>query len=108
MVVEQSDELDQVIVEMDLIKQIKQQTLIGDCEKVSHVLRLFQDQADRLIELCKMLNQVASTNKLKMSTKSLAIWFELNTSHLLSSAHSLSQEPRLRILKDHLWAYIQG
>lgn len=81
---------------------------MGDLIKTGKVCKLFQEQNERLVELCKMLNQVASTNKMKMSTKSLAIWFELNTQQLLASANCFSHEPRSKVLKDHLWAYIQG
>lgn len=107
-VIDQSDELDRANLSLNIIKELKQQTLMGDLVKTGKVCKLFQEQNERLIELCKMLNQVASSNKMKMSTKSLAIWFELNTQQLLASADCLSREPRSKVLKDHLWAYIQG
>lgn len=55
-----------------------------------------------------MLNQVASTNKMKTTTKSLSIWFELNIKQLVLIAKSLSENPRSKVLKDCLWAYLQG
>lgn len=106
--IEQSDELDRCNSDLDLVKQIKHQTLIGDIDKTDRVCTQFQEQAEQLIELCKMLNQVASSNKMKTTTKSLALWFELNTPQLLSIARSLSMNPRSKALKDCLWAYIQG
>lgn len=106
--IEQSDELDRCNDKLDLVKQLKHHCLAGDAMKTIKCCELFREQCDQLVENCKMLNQVAQTNKLKISTKTLAIWFELNLEQLLSFAQCLSENPRSRPLKDSTWAYLQG
>lgn len=69
---------------------------------------LFREQCEQLVDNCKMLNQVAQTNKLKISTKTLAIWFELNVEQLVAFARCLSENPHSRALKDATWAHLQG
>lgn len=108
MVVEQSDELDRANNELELVKQVKHFALVGDKTKGDQVNGQFYEQAEQLIEVCKQLNQVAPTNKLKLTTKTLAIWFDLNLSHLLASAECLCDNPRSRTAKDFAWAYLQG
>lgn len=107
-VIELSDQLDRCNSDLDLVKLIKHQTLVGDVDKASQVCDRFHEQAEQLVELCKMLNQVASTNKMKTTTKTLAIWFELNLPQLLAVARTLSENPRSKVLKDCLWSYLQG
>lgn len=107
-VIEQSDELDRCNVELDLIKQIKHHCLAGDFGKVGRISGQFQEQSERLVEICKMLNQIAPTHKMKITTKALAIWFELNLGQLLNIVHCLAQNPRSKVAKDCTWAYIQG
>lgn len=106
--IEQSDELDRCNVELDLIKQIKHHCLAGDIGKVSRICSQFQEQSEQLVEICKMLNQIAPTHKIKITTKALAIWFELNLSNILSIVECLAQNPRSKVAKDCTWAYIQG
>ena len=108
MVIEQSDELDRCNTQLDLIKQIKHYCLIGDVAKTQAVCVQFQEQSEQLIELCKQLNQVAPTNKIKIVTKTLAIWFELNLKQLLQLVQSFSENPHSRVMKDCVWTYIQG
>ena len=105
---EQGDELDRLSCELELLKQIKQHCLVGDTAKVELVCQQFHEQAEQLIELCRMVNQVAPTNKIKITTKSLAIWFELNLGHLLATCRCFSQNPHSRVAKDFAWVYIQG
>lgn len=107
-VIEQSDELDRCNSQLDLIKQMKHHCLVGDIAKAEQIYAQFFEQSEQLIEICKMLNQVAPTNKLKIMTKTLAIWFDLNLEQLLMSAHCLCENPRSRVAKDFAWAYIQG
>lgn len=108
MAVEQSDELDHVNTELELIKHLKHLCLVGDIAKVRASCGQFAEQAEQLIETCKMLNQIAPTNKIKISTKVLATWFQLNLSQFLSAAHCLAENPRSRESKDCAWAYMQG
>lgn len=106
--IEQSDELDRCNDKLDLVKQLKHHSLAGDITKTKKTCELFREQCDQLVENCKMLNQVAQTNKLKINSKTLAIWFELNLEQLLNFAQNLSENPRSRPLKDSTWAYLQG
>lgn len=106
--IEQSDELDRCNNKLDLIKQLKRHCLAGDSLATNKTCELFHEQCDQLVENCKMLNQVAQTNKLKISTKTLAIWFELNIEQLVNFAQCLSENPHSRGLKDSTWAYLQG
>lgn len=107
-VVEQSDELDRTNSQLELIKHIKHASLMGDQTRAVALCTKFQEQADQLVEACRMLNQVAPTNKIKISTRSLAIWFETNTPHLVRVCAALSQQNRSRELKDFAWIYSQG
>lgn len=107
-VVEQSDELDRSNGELNLIKLIKHHCLVGDAAKAQLVFRQFHEQSEQLVETCRMLNQVAPTNKLKITTKLLATWFQLNLRQLLNSAACLCEHPRSRESKDCAWAYFQG
>lgn len=107
-VIEQSDELDRCNAQLDLVKQLKHYCLVGDAQKCALTCHQFREQAEQLIEACKMLNQVAPTNKMKITTKTLAIWFEANCDQLVAMAQSLSELPRSRVLKDCTWAYMQG
>lgn len=87
---------------------MKHHCLAGDIGKAERVCGQFQEQSEQLVEICKMLNQVAPTHKMKITTKTLAIWFELNLVQLLSIALCLAQNPRSKVAKDCTWAYIQG
>lgn len=87
---------------------MKHHCLVGDVAKTQRICALFHEQSDQLIEVCKMLNQVAPTHKMKITSKTMAIWFELNTQQLLASAQCLSANPRSRVLKDSTWTYLQG
>lgn len=107
-VIEQSDELDRCNSQLDLIKQLKQHCLSGDTQKVARVCGQLNEQCEQLVEVCKMLNQVAPTNKIKITTKTLAIWFDLNIKQLVGVAQCLANNPRARVAKDCTWAYLQG
>lgn len=106
--IEQSDDLDSIQNELELLKQLKHCCLLGDIAKTDTVCDQFREQADRLVELCKMLNQVAATNKMKIFTKSLAIWFEQSSCELLATGECLARNSRSPSLKDCLWAQIKG
>lgn len=107
-VIEQSDELDRCNAQLDLVKQMRHFCLAGDLVKLNRNCGQFLEQSEQLVEVCKMLNQVAPTHKMKISTKSLAIWFESNTRQLIGISESLARNPRSRVAKDCAWAYIQG
>lgn len=106
--IEQSDELDRCNAQLDLVKQLKHYCLVGDTQKCAQTCNQFQEQAEQLIEVCKMLNQVAPTNKMKITTKTLAIWFNANSGQLAAMAANLSELPRSRVLRECTWAYMQG
>ena len=106
--IEQGDELDRCNSDMELIKQMKHHSLVGDLAKAEKIFGQFHEQAEQLLELCRMLNQVAPTNKLKITTKTLASWFELSLPKLLGAARCLCENPTSRVAKDCAWAYIQG
>lgn len=95
-------------MELSLFKKIKHHCLAGDIGKVGRICGQLQEQSEQLIEICKMLNQISPTHKMKITTKELAIWFELNLGQLLSTIHCLAQNPRSKVAKDCTWAYIQG
>jgi len=107
-VIEQSDELDRCNSQLDLVRQMKHYCLVGDISKCDIICAQFLEQCEQLVEICRMLNQVAPTHKMKISTKTLAIWFELNVGQLIGVCKCLSKSPRSRVLKDCAWAYIQG
>lgn len=106
--IEQSDELDRFLSQAELVKQLKHQSLVGDLNKLEQLSATFLEQSEQLVEICKMLNQVSSSNKMKIGTKSLAIWFEQNTRLMLSSVRCVAESPRSRVAKDCAWAYLQG
>lgn len=107
-VIEQSDELDRLNTQLDLIKQLKHFCLIGDVIKANKISISFLEQTEQLIEICKMLNQVSPTHKMKITSKSIGIWFELNVKQLLDCAECLSKNSHSKVIKDCAWAYIQG
>lgn len=107
-VIEQSDELDRSNSQLNLIKQLKHYCLVGDYERTLQLSLIFQEQTEQLVEICKTLNQISPTHKMKITTKSLAIWFELNLPQLLENFKFLSQNPRSKILKDCTWSYVHG
>lgn len=106
--IEQSDELDRNNCQLDLIKQMKHNCLVGDLNRCQQTNRQFGEQSEQLIEICKMLNQIAPTNKMKITTKTLALWFELNIKPLLETVCCLCESPSSKELKDCTWAYLQG
>lgn len=107
-VIEQSDELDRSNCQLDLVKQMKHNCLLGDLDRCKQINTAFNEQSEQLIEICKMLNQIAPTNKMKITTKTLAIWFDLNIRQLLHTVSSLCENPSSKELKDCAWAYLQG
>lgn len=100
--------MDRANSDLELIKHLKHLCLMGDIAKVRATCGQFAEQAEQLIETCKMLNQIAPTNKIKITTKVLASWFQLNLSQFLASAQYLAENPRSREAKDCTWAYMQG
>lgn len=106
-VIEQSDELDRCNSQLDIVKQLKHTCLLGDTQRTHATSAHFCEQADQLVEVCKMLNQVAPTNKIKITTKSLGLWFETNANELVRCAQSLSEHPHSRAARDCAWTYMQ-
>lgn len=94
--------------QLDLTRQMKHNCLVGDLNRCQLTNGQFSEQSEQLIEICKMLNQIAPTNKMKITTKTLAIWFELNLRQLLDTVSCLCENPSSKELKDCTWAYLQG
>lgn len=106
--IELADELDRLNGELELTKQMKHLCLVGDTAKARLVFNQFSEHSEQLVEICRMLNQIAPTNKLKITTKSLANWFQLNHGQLVAFAGCLSENPISKTAKNCVWTYIQG
>lgn len=106
--IELSDELDRTNGQLELVKELKHFCLVGDLGRLENTSALFVEQTEQLVEVCKMLNQISPTNKMKLTTRSVGIWFELNAGQLLACASCLAQNPHSKVLKECTWAYIQG
>ncbi|KAG9510680.1 Alpha-catulin, partial [Fragariocoptes setiger] len=105
--IEQCDELDRISTQSNTLRKLKHCCLNGDRERLAMNSYDFTEHAEHMVEVCRLMNQVAPTHKLKISTRSLIHWIELNTKQVINACYCLCLNSGSKIAKDNLWSFIQ-
>ncbi|CAB3362211.1 Hypothetical predicted protein [Cloeon dipterum] len=87
---------------VELMSCVRNSALASDTERLEEASAKFSEHLEHVLEICKMLRHVASTDALQVSAKYTEINLRIYGPQVLTAAHTLALHPTSKIAKENL------
>lgn len=92
----QSEELFKLSDPVDLLNRLKAQCLSSDCQRLDEYLEIYNEHAEHVQEVCKLLFHISPTKDLQNMAKSNETSLSLYCPQMISACQSLCYHPSSR------------
>lgn len=103
---DQSDELFKLTDEIDILNSLKNAAIAGDQDRLEEYAERFNEHAEHVQEVCKLLFHVATNETLQISSKNTEACLCVYGPQILSACHTLGVHPTSKIAKENLAVFI--
>nr|XP_022918020.1 alpha-catulin isoform X2 [Onthophagus taurus] len=86
----------------ELVSTVKQQASLSDIDRLHHTSEAFHDSIDHILEVCKLLRQVAISETLQVSARFSEINLRVYGPQVITAAKTLAQYPGSKIAQENL------
>ncbi|KAK7872269.1 hypothetical protein R5R35_012118 [Gryllus longicercus] len=86
----------------DMVGIIRNVALASDTERLEEYSERFNEYIEHILEVCKLLRHISSTDSLQVSAKYTEINLRIYGPQVVTAAHTLSMHPTSKIAKENL------